>query len=117
MARAWLALLSAPLVDREALETAVRQAWDAVADATREIDLESYEALRTQTAAWEIALLAPKQIPDAVERCVVRAEEILRHRELSIELLPIFTRLRSVVAILSSQRTPGIMRGLGGADC
>lgn len=114
VARTWIDLLEAISKGEDGLDAAVQKAWKTVAPVAREMLAESYEAIRTRTAAWEIVHLAPAKLPDAVELCARQVDEVLRRGSIPFELFASNARLRSAMALLAAESTPEILRDMEG---
>ncbi|WP_437878395.1 CHAT domain-containing protein [Sorangium sp. So ce513] len=102
-ARAWANFLDAgdggvQTADRFA--AALRCAWEQVAPVIRGEVPDGYEGMRTLAAVCELALIAPKLLPDAVEVCLARARPRVESPKWKPGLAACGFRLRSAVALL-----------------
>ena len=116
VARAWIVLLEMVSAKDRSLDAAFRTAWDAVAPVVCRMQPETYEAIRSLTAAWEIACLAPRVLQDAVDLCVGQVDVVLRLDSWPKELIASHARLRSVMVLVAAERTPGLLEQATAAE-
>lgn len=117
MLRSCIEMWRASEVHKSDIAEVIERVWSVTKSVILSIRRpDSYEAMRTLAAAWEMPMFFPKLIDEAADLAAERIDDILDLPNSDKQVIGVLSRLQNSMALVVMKRRPDIINELEGRD-